>query len=151
LGAIRNSWPFSIHPANGGRPDGLNWLTLDENARNAYVCGFVEGLLQGHCFTTWGLPGSEPNNPAYVDATRSFAQHWDRFIANTDYKQLVDGLNKVCGDERNSKIEIQHALWIAMRLLSKRLAGVRQTAVVYPFRSVLEEVSMLAHSHARPA
>jgi hypothetical protein len=47
------------HPEDGGHPDGLNWLTLDESGKNAYICGFIEGLFQGHCFTTWGLPGEE--------------------------------------------------------------------------------------------
>jgi hypothetical protein len=110
--------PMISHPNDGDRPDGLNWLTLDDSAKNAYVCGFVEGMFQGHGFTTWGLPGTEPNNPAYVLATRSFDDHWNRFVAKADYKVLVDGLNKLYGDERNSKIEIQHALWIVMNIVS---------------------------------
>lgn len=106
------------HPGEGGHPDGLNWLTLDESAKYAYVCGFVEGLFEGHCFTTWGLPGGEPINSAYVDATRSFDDHWSRFVANRGYKQFVEGLDKLYADERNSKIEMQHGLWIVMNILS---------------------------------
>jgi hypothetical protein len=75
-------------------------------------------MFQGHCFTTWGLPGDEPNDSSYVNATRSFEDHWNRFVAKTDYKELISALNKLYGDERNSKVEIQHALWIAMNVLA---------------------------------
>lgn len=106
------------HPDDGGRPDGLNWLMLDEDAKSAYVCGFVEGLFQGHCFTTWGLPGSATNDPIFVAATRSFDEHYNRFVAHRSYGQLIEGLDRLYADDRNSKIEIQHALWIVMNILS---------------------------------
>lgn len=102
------------HPDDGDHPDGLNWLTLDEGRKKAYICGFIEGLFQGHCFTTWGLPGKRPDDPSYVNATRSFTDHWDQFVANATYQQFIEGLDKFYNEERNSKIEIQHGLWIVM-------------------------------------
>jgi hypothetical protein len=102
------------HPGDGGHPDGLNWLTLDESGKNAYICGFIEGLFQGHCFTTWGLPGERQDDPSYINATRSFNDHWDRFIANASYRQFLEGLDRFYAEERNSKIEIQHGMWIVM-------------------------------------
>ena len=68
------------HPDDGGHPDGLQWLMLGEEAKFAYVLGFVEGLFRGHCFTTWGLPDSE-SNADYLHATRSFNEHWTRFVS----------------------------------------------------------------------
>ena len=108
------------HPDDGGQPDGLNWITLDERGKNAYVCGYIEGLFQGHCFTTWGLPGKAPNDASYLSATRSFNEHWDRFIAKAGYRQFLEGLDRFYAEERNSKIEIQHAMWVVMN----EIAGV---------------------------
>ena len=106
------------HPDDGGRPDGLNWLMLDEGAKSAYVCGFVEGLFRGHCFTTWGLPGSETNDPGFLNASKSFDENWNRYVANRRYKQFVEGLDRLYSDDRNSKIEMQHGLWIVMNIIS---------------------------------
>jgi hypothetical protein len=106
------------HPDDGGQPDGLNWLVLDGPAKYAYVCGFVAGLFQGHCFTTWSLPGGGSNDSVYVSATQSFDGHWKRFVAEASYDQFVQGLDKFYSDERNSKIEIHHGLWVVMNILS---------------------------------
>ena len=67
------------------------------------------GDVPGPLFHHFGLPGAEPNDPAHMRAIRSFDDHGNRFVANTDY-----------ADERNSRIEIQHALWIAMDVLAVR-------------------------------
>jgi len=40
------------------------------------------------------------------------------FVADRGYKHLVEGLDKLYADERNSKIEMQHGLWIVMNILS---------------------------------
>jgi hypothetical protein len=88
------SFRMIAHPDDGGHPDGLNWLTLDESGKNAYICGFIEGVFQGHCFTTWGLPGERPDDPSYVNATRSFNDHWDQFITNTTYRLFLEGLDR---------------------------------------------------------
>jgi hypothetical protein len=111
------------HPDDGERPDGLNWLTLDESGKNAYICGFIEGLFQGHCFTTWGLPGQQRDDPSYVNATRSFNDHWNQFVANATYRQFLERLDRFYSEERNSKIEIQHGMWIVMN----EIAGMSRT------------------------
>jgi hypothetical protein len=102
------------HPDDGDQPDGLNWIALAESGKNSYICGFVEGMFQGHCFTTWGHPESQSDNPAYLRAIRSFNYYWDRFIANATYRQLLEALDRFYAEERNSKIEVQHGLWIVM-------------------------------------
>jgi hypothetical protein len=105
------------HPDDDGHPDGLQWLMLGEEAKFAYVLGFVEGLFRGHCFTTWGLPDSKSNTD-YLDATRSFNEHWTRFVSKLKYSEFVGELDKFYADEKNSRIEIQHGLWIAMNILA---------------------------------
>jgi hypothetical protein len=82
------------HPDDGGQPDGLHWMMLDEDAKYSYVRGFVEGLFQGHCFTTWGAPGLESKDPRHSGAIRSFDFHWDKFLAKQTYGKFVEGLNK---------------------------------------------------------
>jgi hypothetical protein len=85
-----------VHPELGGTdnpPNGNIWLTLEENTKYAYIVGFLEGMFQGHCFTTWGMPGSEPNDPGYLHATKSYTDHWNQFVANVTYQQFFDGLN----------------------------------------------------------
>jgi hypothetical protein len=82
------------HPDDGGQPDGLHGLTLDEAAEHSYVCGFVAGLFQGHCFTTWGAPGFESNNTCQSRGIRSFDFHWDKFVAKQTYGKFVEGLDK---------------------------------------------------------
>ncbi len=106
------------HPDDGGQPDGLHWVMLDEDAKYSYVCGFVEGLFQGHCFTTWGAPNLESTDACYSKAIRSFDFHWDKFLANQTYGKFVEGLNNFYADDRNSKIEIQHGLWVVINILS---------------------------------
>ncbi len=118
--ATRKMWKNTAitHPDDGGQPDGLHWLMLDEAAKYSYVCGFVEGLFQGHCFTTWGAPGLESNDACHSGEIRSFDFHWDKFVAKQTYGKFVEGLDKFYADERNSKIEIQHGLWVVMNILS---------------------------------
>jgi hypothetical protein len=103
---------------SGNSRNGNKWLTLDENTKYAYIVGFLEGMFQGHCFTTWGMPGSEPNDPGYLHATKSYTDHWNRFAANVTYQQFLDGLDKLYADHRNRKIEIQNGMWIVMSEIS---------------------------------
>ena len=109
------------HPELSGGdnpPDGSRWLTLDENSKYAYIAGFLAGMFQGHCFTTWGLPGGQENDPSYVNATKSYNDHWNRFVVGVTYRQFFDGLDKLYADHRNRKIEIQNGMWIVMSEIS---------------------------------
>ena len=99
---------------NVGGPNGEKWLTLDEGEKYAYIVGFLEGMYQGHCFTTWGLPGTEPNDPAYDNATKSYTEHWNRYVLGIKYQDFFDGLNKLYADARNRKIKIQNGMYIVM-------------------------------------
>jgi hypothetical protein len=57
------------------------------------VLGFVEGLFQGHCFTTCALPSSESNDD-YVHATHSFEGQWNKFVAKLKYSEFVEELRR---------------------------------------------------------
>jgi hypothetical protein len=105
------------HPEQGGHPDGLQWLMLGDEAKLAYVLGFIEGLFQGHCFTTWGMPGSE-SKADYQNAIKSFNEYWTRFVSKMKYSEFVGELDRFYADEKNSRIEIQHGLWIVMNILA---------------------------------
>ena len=52
------------------------------------------------------------------NASKSFDDNWSRYIANRRYKQFVEGLNMLYSNDKNSKIEIQHGLWIVMNIIS---------------------------------
>jgi len=62
--------------------------------------------------------GLESNDPCHSGEVRSFDFHWDKFVAKQTYGKFVEGLNKFYADERNSKIEIHHGLWVVMNILS---------------------------------
>jgi hypothetical protein len=92
----------SHRPDEGKSPDGNKWIGLEENTKYGYIVGYVEGMFQGHCFTTWGLPGGEkPPEGAWDHATRSFDNHWKRFVPRVTYQQFFDGLNKLYSDHQN--------------------------------------------------
>jgi hypothetical protein len=123
---------MSSHPQlddGSGPPNGNQWITLDENSKYAYIVGFLEGMFQGHCFTTWGLPGSQENDPAYVNATKSYDDHWNRFVSKTTYQQFFDGLNAFYADYRNRKIEIQNGMWIVMNEISGQSEEMMRTMI----------------------
>lgn len=105
-------------PDGDGPPNGNVWLTLHENSKYAYIVGFLEGMFQGHCFTTWGLPDSQENDSAWLDATKSYDFHRKRFVAGVTYQQFFDGLNELYADYRNRKIAIQNGMWIVMNAIS---------------------------------
>lgn len=90
---------------------------LGKEAKFAYVLGFVEGLFQGHCFTTWKLPSGESNDN-YLHATRSFYEHWNKFVLKLKYSEFVEELDKFYADEKNSRIEIQYGMWVVMNILA---------------------------------
>ena len=69
-------------------PNGNRWLMLEQNSKYAYIVGFLQGMFQGHCFSTWGLPRSKENDPAYFNATESYKHHWNRFVARVTYCQF---------------------------------------------------------------
>jgi hypothetical protein len=107
-----------LHPPplgdSNNRPNGNRWLTLDENSKYAYIVGFLEGLFQGHCFTTWGLPGGQANDPSYENAVASYKDHWNRFVARTTFRQFFCGLDNFYAETKNRNIEIRSAMWIVM-------------------------------------
>ena len=109
--------PMYPQPSDGP-PNGNRWITLDEDSKYAYIVGFIEGMFQGHCFTTWGLPGTQENDPAYENATKSYDDHWKQFVSKTTYQQFFEGLNTFYADYRNRKIEIRNGMWIVMNEIS---------------------------------
>jgi hypothetical protein len=104
-------------------PNGHRWLMLEENSKCAYIVGFLEGMFQGHCFTTWGLPGSQLNDPAYISATKSYDDHWDRFVAQATFREFLHGLDNFYADPRNRPIKIQNGMWIVMNEISGQTPG----------------------------
>jgi hypothetical protein len=110
-------------------PNGNRWLMLKENSKYAYIVGFLQGMFQGHCFTTWGLPHSQENDPAYLNATKSYNDHWNRFVAKVAYRQFFDGLDKLYADHRNRKIEIQNGMWIVMNEISGQPSGTMESMI----------------------
>jgi hypothetical protein len=114
---------------SGDPPNGNRWLMLGENSKYAYIVGFLEGIFLGHCFTTWGLPRSEPNDPAYLNSTKSYNDHWNRFVAKVTYRQFFDGLNKFYADHRNRRIEIQNSMWIVMSDISGQPSGTMESMI----------------------
>jgi hypothetical protein len=116
---LRPGEHVALHPEpNGDPPNGNQWLILDENSKYAYIVGFLEGMFQGHCFTTWSLPGGQENASAWANATKSYHDHWNRFVAMVTYQQFFDGLDNLYADYRNRKIEIQNGMWIVMNAIS---------------------------------
>jgi hypothetical protein len=73
---------------SSNRPDGHRWLSLDENSKYAYIVGFLEGMFLGHCFTTWGLPGSMTGDAPYQHATDSYNEHVKPLVSNTVYRDF---------------------------------------------------------------
>jgi hypothetical protein len=70
-----------------------------------------------------GLARRRTSRSVLINATRSFNDHWDRFIANATYRRFLEGLDRFYAEERNSKIEIQHGMWIVMN----EIAGMSKT------------------------
>ena len=99
-------------------PNGHRWIILDENSKYAYIVGYLEGMFQGHCFTTWGLPGSDVNDPSYLNATKSSDDHWNRFVAHVSYQKFLTGMDKLYADHKNREIRIQNGMWIVMNEIS---------------------------------
>jgi hypothetical protein len=75
-------------------------------------------LFQGHCFTTWDLPGTEHDESAYLNAVKSFRGYWTEFIAGRTYRQFGSGLDLFYADHNNRPIEIRNGIWIVMNELS---------------------------------
>ncbi|MGC1255931.1 MAG: hypothetical protein WA867_10275, partial [Candidatus Acidiferrales bacterium] len=55
---------------------------------------------------------------AYLNATESYKDHWNRFVARVTYRQFCEGLDRLYADHRNRKIEIQNGMWIVMNQIS---------------------------------
>ncbi len=110
-------------------PNGHRWLMLEENAKYAYIVGFLEGMFQGHCFTTWGLPGSQRDDPAYLNATKSYDDHWNRFVARTTFREFLHGLDNFYADPENRLIKIQNGMWIVMNDVSGQTRGTMHSMI----------------------
>jgi hypothetical protein len=119
-------------------PDGVRWVTLDENSKYAYIAGFLEGMFLGYCFTTWGLPGSEGDDSAYRCASRSYNENWNRFVSSATYRSFLNGLDRLYGDEQNRKIAIRHGMWIVMNRASGKGETIMNT-MIESFREEAEE------------
>jgi hypothetical protein len=122
------SMPSHPEPSDGP-PNGNQWTTLDDNCKYAYICGFLEGLFQGHCFTTWGLSGAEAEDSDWANATKSYNDHWNQFVAKVTYRQFLDGLDNLYADHRNRKIAIQNGMWIVMSKISGQPSGTMELMV----------------------
>jgi hypothetical protein len=110
-------------------PNGHRWLTLDEHSKYAYIVGFLEGMFQGHCFTTWGLPGGQENDSAWASATKSYNDHWNRFVSGVTYREFFCGLDNLYADPGNRQIEIQNGMWIVMNELSGQSSGTMHSMI----------------------
>lgn len=96
--------------------DGNRWRTLDANVKMEYVVGFIDGIFLGHCFTTWGLPASQQDDPCWTNATKSYTANWERLVSNKPYQYYVEGLDELYAEERNRNIEIHDGMNIVMNL-----------------------------------
>ena len=104
-------------------------MTLTSDAKLAFVVGYVEGLYQGHCFSTWELPGIDIDD-CYIDVTKSFESNWNQFIANVKYERFVAEVDSLYLDELNRKICLFNAVWIAMNLIKGTLDEARKKAMI---------------------
>jgi hypothetical protein len=114
------------------RLTGGMWLALNAQVKLAYVVGFIEGLFQGHCFTTWDLPSLE-NSTAYEDASASYEGYWKRLVSDVRLRQFVCGLDLLYQDPLNRRIEVRDGLWIVMNEISGQTSGIMH-AMVASFR-----------------
>jgi len=102
------------------RASGNSWIQLDSGAKIAFVYGYIEGLFQGHCFSTWELPATdhESESDPHFLVTRSYGFHRRKFFQNVTYQQFVDGLDELYSDFKNRGIILFDGMWIVMNLIA---------------------------------
>lgn len=100
--------------------DGGWWTGMSRIAKSAYVLGFFDG--QDYASVVWDLSIAQVHTPFVPERAKEDAEiekrangQIDRDFGNISAGKLVDGLDAVYGDYRNTRIRINDAMTIVVR------------------------------------
>lgn len=105
--------------------DGVWWNTKSDAAKLDYITGFLDGLDLGHCFSIWDITQTTEAMKCIQKVIQSYTTHNEKYLDNFSSSQIIDRLNSLYQNTKNSKIRINDGIWIVLN----QLAGTPETEI----------------------